>query len=167
MTPEDLVEIEEIKQAKYRYVRAVDTRDWKLLSSVLTDDATAAYSAGKLSFDGSEAIIEFLRSSLPPGEFLTAHRVQQPEITLTGPTTAEARWALDDVVIAVAASLTVRGAGIYEDRMVKVAGEWKIEHTGYRRLYEEMEKRDGVTLTDHWWASGLGHEAAEAAPIEK
>lgn len=151
MTPEDLVELEEIKAVKYRYVRGVDLRDWDLVASTLTEDATAAYSSGKLSFDGREAILTFLRESMPPGEMLSAHQVSQPEIDLRGDS-AVARWRLNDVVILPAANIAIRGAAYYEDEMTKVGGEWKIRHTGYRRLYEETSPREGMTLTDHWWA---------------
>jgi SnoaL-like domain len=151
MSPEDLVEIEAIKNVKYRYLRAVDTRDWELLATTLTDDACTAYSSGKLSFEGRDAIIEFLRTSMPAKDMLTSHKVHQPEIELTSPTTAKARWGLEDVVIVVPANLTIRGAAIYEDDMVKVNGEWRISRTGYHRLYEESEQRDGITVTDHWW----------------
>jgi uncharacterized protein (TIGR02246 family) len=152
MTPEDLVEIEAIKVLKYRYMRAVDTRDWELLATLLTDDATSAYSSGKLSYVGRDAIIEFLRTSMPPRDMLTSHRVHHPEIDLTSPTTATARWALDDVVIILSANMTLRGSAYYEDRLVKTDGRWLIAHTGYRRLYEETQSRDGVTLLDDWWA---------------
>lgn len=152
MSPDDLAEIEGIKAAKYRYVRAVDTRDWELLATVLTDDATAAYASGKLSYDGRDAIIGFLRDSMPPAEMLTSHRVHQPEIELTGPTTATGTWGLDDVVIFPNGNLVLRGAAFYFDQYRKVDGEWKISHTGYRRLYEETASREGVNLTDHWWA---------------
>ena len=151
LTPEDLVEIESIKQVKYRYLRAVDTRDWELLATTLTDDATSAYSSGKLSYKGRDAIIEFLRASMPERDMLTSHKVHQPEIVLTGPDTADARWGLEDVVIILSAGLTLRGAAIYEDQMVKQDGQWRIAHTGYRRLYEETSGREGVTITDHWW----------------
>ena len=152
MTPADLVEIEEIKAVKYRYLRAVDTRDWDLLESTLTEDATSAYSSGKLSYQGRDAILSFLRESMPEKDMLTSHKVHHPEIELTGPETATARWALEDVVIIVPAGLTIRGAAYYEDRMVKVDGGWRIAHTGYRRVYEEMTKRENETITDHWWA---------------
>jgi uncharacterized protein (TIGR02246 family) len=151
MTPEDLVEIEAIKNVKYRYLRAVDTRDWDLLATTLTEDATSAYSSGKLSYKGREAIIAFLKESMPEKDMLTSHKVHHPEIDLTGPDTADARWGLEDVVIILPAALTLRGAAYYEDKMVKVDGQWRIAHTGYRRLYEEMSKREGETITDHWW----------------
>ncbi len=152
MTPDDLVEIEAIKQVKYRYLRAVDTRDWDLLATTLTDDATSAYSSGKLSYQGRDAIIEFLRTSMPEKEMLTSHKVHHPEIELTGPDTATARWGLEDVVIILSAGMNLRGAAYYEDQMVKVDGQWRIAHTGYRRLYEEMSPRKDEKLTDHWWS---------------
>lgn len=151
MTLDELIEIEAIKQVKYRYLRAVDTRDWDLLQTTLTEDATSAYSSGKLSYEGREAITEFLRSSMPAEDMLTSHKVHHPEITFTSPTTADVRWALEDVVIIQSAKLTIRGAAYYEDKMVKQEGEWRIRHTGYRRLYEEMGPRDGIQITDHWW----------------
>ena len=154
LTPDDLVEIEAIKAVKYRYLRAVDTRDWDLLATTLTEKATCAYASGKISYDGRDAIIQFLSSSMPAKDMLTAHRVHHPEIELTGPATATARWALDDVVIMEKANFGLRGAAYYEDRMVKVDGEWKIDHTGYRRLFEESGPRDGITISDHWWADG-------------
>lgn len=154
MSPAELAELEAIKQVKYRYLRAVDTRDWDLLETTLTEDATAAYSSGKLSYDGRDAIVEFLRGSMPVEDMLTSHKVHHPEITLTSDTTAEARWALEDVVIIQSAQLTIRGAAFYEDRLVKHDGKWRISHTGYRRLYEEMVPRSSETITDHWWKQG-------------
>jgi uncharacterized protein (TIGR02246 family) len=151
MSPAELAEIEQIKQLKYRYLRAVDLRDWELLAATLTEDATAAYASGKLSFQGREAIVEFMKQALPAGEVISAHRVHHPEIELTSPTTATACWALDDVVIAPAAGVTIRGAAYYEDEMAKFDGRWLISHTGYRRLYEETASREGITLVDHWW----------------
>ncbi len=148
---DELVEFEAIKTAKYRYIRGVDLRDWDLLASVLTEDATAAYEGGKMVFTGRNAIVDFLRGCMPPGKLLSAHRVHQPEIELTSPTTATARWAVDDTVIVPAANYTMRGAAYYTDEMVKVDGQWKIHWTGYRRLYEETMTRDGLTLTKHWW----------------
>jgi uncharacterized protein (TIGR02246 family) len=162
MTPDDLVELEAIKALKYRYVRAVDTRDWDLLATVLTDDATAAYAGGKLSYDGRDAIIGFLRDSMPPGRMLTSHQVHHPEIELTGPDSATGTWSLADVVIFPHDDLALRGAAIYTDRYTKVDGEWKIAHTGYRRLYEETTNRAGATVTDHWWAGATAEATADA-----
>jgi hypothetical protein len=67
--------------------------------------------------------------------------VHQPEIELTSPTTATGIWALEDYVIDEQHGITIHGADFYQDRYVKVGAEWKIQHTGYERTFEEMAPR--------------------------
>jgi hypothetical protein len=63
-------------------------------------------------------------------------------------------WGLDDVVIMDNLGLVVRGASFYDDRYAKVDGTWRIAHTGYRRVFEEIEPRSpDVKLTASWWAT--------------
>jgi hypothetical protein len=148
----DLQELEAIKRLKYRYVRSLDLKLWDELGACLTEDCRSAYGDGHFSFDGRAAILGFLKDALGPTTRLTAHRVHQPEIELTSPTTATGVWALDDVVIETEAKLTIRGAAFYYDEYVKVGGEWKIAKTGYKRIYEETESRTdtpSLTLTKH------------------
>jgi hypothetical protein len=159
MDIEELVEIEAIKQLKYRYIRAVDTRDGELLASTLAEEATASYRGGseasnrgtKVVLEGRDVIVGYVMR-LQPGVVLSAHRVHQPEIELTGPDRATARWAMDDTVISLDVDETLRGAAYYDDVLVKRDGQWLILHTGFRRLYAETSGRDGITLFDHWWA---------------
>jgi hypothetical protein len=154
MTPDDLVEIEAICRLKYRYIRAVDLKQWDELADTLTPDAEAAYSGGRLCFGNRDEIIAFMRQSLDDPDTITSHRVHHPEIELTGPASATATWALDDVVISQSGKVTIRGSAYYRDELVKLDDGWRIRRTGYRRVYEEMESRDrpGLTLTDNWWA---------------
>jgi hypothetical protein len=155
VTPEDLVEIEEIKRLKYRYVRLLDTKDFDGLEDCFSADATAAYSGGTLAYEGREAIIAFLRKALGSATMLTSHLVGQPEIDLTGPTTATGIWALQDAVIFTDQPVEIRGTAFYEDRYVKEEGRWRFLHTGYRRVYEEMESRpDERTITARWSDGG-------------
>ena len=136
-----LEEIEAIKQLKYRYMRSIDQKLWKEMESCFTPDATSSYSGGKYAFDGRDAIMKFLTESMSRPTFLSSHRVHQPEIELTSPTTATGTWAMDDWVIDEQHGITIHGAAFYKDRYVKVGGEWKIEHTGYERTFEEMAPR--------------------------
>jgi hypothetical protein len=138
---EKMEEIEAIKQLKYRYIRAIDQKLWDVMESCFTPDATSSYSGGKYAFDGRDAIMKFLTESMSRATFLSSHRVHQPEIDLTSPTTATGIWALEDYVIDEQHGITIHGAAFYEDRYVKVGGEWKIEHTGYERTFEEMAPR--------------------------
>jgi hypothetical protein len=157
MTPEDLVEIECIKRLKYRYARYLDQKRFDDLNDVLTEDAVAAYSGGGYTFEGRDAIIDFLRRSMGAETFHSSHTMHHPEIDLTGATTARGIWHLNDVVVETQWNITIRGASFYEDEYVKVAGDWRIKRTGYKRIYEELEPRasvEGLQLTASWWATG-------------
>jgi|SRR5690606_14936144 len=155
MTPEDLVEIELIRQLKYRYVRLIDTKRWDDLAELFTEDVTASYGGGATTLSGRESVMDFLSGAMADETMLTSHKVHQPEITLTGPGTATGVWALDDVVILGSLGMTVRGASFYDDRYVKVDGAWRIAHTGYKRVYEEIEPRSPeLKLTASWWGTG-------------
>lgn len=159
MTPEDLVEIREIEQLKYRYLRHLDLKEWDELALVLTPDASAGYGGGTHSLDGREAIMAFLRASMGTTSLLSSHKCHHPEITLAADRTEAAGiWALDDVVIVQDSGTTIRGAAYYHDRYRKVDGAWLIAHTGYRRVYEEVYPRASVpglrVTADNWSTNG-------------
>lgn len=157
MTPDDLVEIHAIERLKYRYLRGLDQKCWDDVAACFTADAVAAYSGGKYTYEGRDAILEFLRGAMGAETFHSSHRCHHPEIDLTGPTTAVGTWAMDDVVVETAWDITIRGAAFYEDEYQKLGGEWRLRRTGYRRTYEEILPRgsiDGLRLTASWWATG-------------
>jgi hypothetical protein len=152
MTPDDLVELELLKRLKYKYVRCLDQKLFDEIGECFVEEATASYGGGAYTYEGRDAIIGFLRTSMGSTKMLTSHKVHHPEIELTGPTTATGVWALDDTVVLSDLSLTVRGAAYYTDDYVKVGGEWRIRHTGYKRVYEELAPRPAdITLTASWW----------------
>ncbi len=155
MTPGDLVEIEQIHQLKYRYVRFIDQKRWDDLAALFTADATASYGGGAVQLSGREAIMEFLTGTMSDESMLTSHKVHQPEITLTGPDEATGIWALDDIVILGELRMTVRGSSFYDDRYVRQDGAWRIAHTSYKRMFEELEPRpESIELTASWWGTG-------------
>jgi hypothetical protein len=156
MTPEDLVEIEAIKRLKYRYARCLDLKQWDELAECFTDDAVAAYSGGGYTYEGRDAILEFLRRSMGAETFHSSHKMHHPEIELTGHDSATGVWALDDTVIETEWQITIRGASFYEDEYVRDGGAWRIKRTGYRRVFEEIQPRanvEGLRLTASWWAT--------------
>jgi len=156
MTPEDLVEIELIKQLKYKYMRCVDQKLWDEIRECFTPDATAAYSGGKYAYDGVDAIVAFLRKGMDAESFHSSHRVHHPEISFDGADAATGVWALEDTVVETRFDIIIRGAAFYTDHYVKRDGRWWIQHTGYRRTYEELQNRKevpGLKLTASWWAT--------------
>ncbi len=156
MTPDDLVEIELIKRLKYRYLRCLDQKLWEEIESCFTPDATARYGGGRYEFEGRDAIVEFLRTSMGATTFLSSHRCHHPEIDLTGPDEATGIWAMEDAVILTDLDIHIQGAAFYTDEYVKRAGAWLISHTGYRRTFEELlppKALAGFRLTADWWAT--------------
>ena len=156
MTPEDLVELEQIKQLKYRYLRCLDLKRWDELAETFTEDAEASYGGGAYPFSGRDDILAFLERAMGSEQVLSSHTCHHPEIELTSPTTATGRWALNDTVLLLDFDLTVRGAAFYEDEYVKVDGGWRIARTGYRRVFEEIQHRsnvEGPTVTASWWGT--------------
>jgi hypothetical protein len=157
MTPEDLVVIRVIEELKYRYLRCLDLKRWDELEGLFTDDATASYGGGAWVFEGRAAIMRFLVDVLGTSSVLTSHKVHHPEIELSDDRSrATGIWALDDVVVNSEHGVTIRGAAFYADRYVRLDDHWLIEHTGYKRVYEEMYPRasvEGLKLTAEYWGT--------------
>ena len=121
----------------------------------ITDDAVCDYSAGKYHHEGRTAIVAWIKKGMGAETFLSSHKMHHPEITITGSDTAIGIWALDDRVIMTDLGLDVRGCCFYSDEYVKLDGAWKIKHTGYKRVYEEIEPRsEKITLTASYWSTG-------------
>ena len=155
-TVEDLLDLEAIKRVKYKYLRCLDQKLWADMAEVFTEDAVASYSGGKYSYEGRDAILDFLVKNMGAETMHSSHRCHHPEIDLKGPDTAIGVWALEDVVVMTDWELTVRGAAFYTDEYRKVDGEWKISRTGYKRTYEEIQPRanvEGLKLTASWWTT--------------
>lgn len=156
---QELVEVEAIKQLKARYQRAVDTKDWDLMRSVLAPNAKSVYSDGKHSFEGRDAIVEFLSDPKGLGntEIVSMHHAHTPEIELTSDTTAKGKWYLEDFVISALPSdwaphgTVMHGTGIYIDDYVKIDGTWHLQETGYERIFEDFQPRpEGSRLRSRW-----------------
>jgi hypothetical protein len=154
---DDLHELEAIKRLKYKYLRCLDLKRWSELAECFSEDATSAYSGGKYSFEGRDAIMDFLEKAMGAPSFLSSHTVHHPEIELTSDTTATGTWALHDIVIETNADIVIQGAAFYHDEYVKIDGEWKIRSTGYERTYEETLSRadlPSLKITANRWTDG-------------
>ena len=131
----ELLEIEAIRRLKYRYMRCVDQKRWDELADCFTEDAKVAYADGTFSFQGREAIMEFLTNGL--ASVRSIHTAHHPEIELTSDTTARGIWSLEDTVLDPQSGTGLHGTGFYSDTYVKTDGAWKITSTGYTRTFED------------------------------
>jgi SnoaL-like domain len=136
-------DIDAIAQVKYRYLRALDTKDWDEFAETLTEDVTGDYGE-RLHFTNRTELVEYMRSSIGPG-VITEHRVTHPEITVDGDE-AKATWYLQDRVIVVEFNFMLIGAAFYHDTYRRTSDGWKISATGYDRTYEATMSLDSLNF---------------------
>ncbi len=136
----ELREKDLIKELKARYFRGLDTKNWELFASTMTDDVKGRYSDGQLSFDGVEELVGFMKDNLSSGQVITMHHGHHPEIEISEDgSSASGVWYLQDMVIFLENKNRLYGAAIYKDEYQKIDGEWKISRTGYSRTFEFVE----------------------------
>ena len=146
MIPHDVVaDTEAIKQVKYRYLRALDTKHWDDFADTLTEDVTGDYGSSvgqELHFTNRTDLVGYMRSALGPG-IITEHRVTHPEITVSGDK-ASGAWYLQDRVIVAEFNFMLIGAAFYRDQYRRTTDGWKISSTGYDRTYEATMSLAGI-----------------------
>jgi hypothetical protein len=124
-TRDDLVAYHELAEAKARYCRLLDTKDWASLADLLTADMEFDLSDGNSDVApivGRENVLAAVQSSVAGAK--TVHQIHVPEIDLNGDD-AQVIWAVQErVVWDNGTSLTAFGH--YHDRWVRVDGKWKV-----------------------------------------
>jgi len=147
-------DIQALTNLKSRYCRFLDTKDFAAMCALMTDDVTVTYGGGAITLEGRGAVQAYMDKALADEGILTSHLVSNPELEVDGDA-ATGRWALVDTVIIEAAGIVIRGASLYEDRYVRTPDGWRIAHTGYKRLFEELAPRpEGARTTAAWFGSG-------------
>lgn len=133
---ERLVAIEEIKQLKARYCRAMDEKRWNLMREVFTTVAAfGPFEPGGAVHHGADEIARFLETSME--SVRSVHQAYMPEITVTGPTSAHGTWAMRDLVetaIGEQGPMGFRGFGYYEEEYRVEDGAWRIDRLRLPRL---------------------------------
>ena len=144
---DQLLLIEAIKRLKYVYLRAVDTHDWDLLESTLSEDVVARYDGGKYSYDNRKALIDGLRGHMDSPSVITMHNGHHPEIELLSDTEATGKWYLQDLVFNKEQNWMLFGTAIYTDHYRLENGDWKIYRTEYERIMETINSPIPATLS--------------------
>jgi uncharacterized protein (TIGR02246 family) len=126
-------DIEAIKQLKARYMRTVDTKDWKGFHDVFTDDVVwDMRSSGAEVLTGPDAIVAYNQKSLGD-DMVGIHQGHMPEIELTSPTTAKGVWSSEHMHRWPDGS-ELHGYGFYHETYEKVDGDWKIKTCVFQQL---------------------------------
>src|SRR3954463_5159783 len=93
-TMQDLLDIEEIKQLKARYVRLLDVRDWPAWRGVFTPDATFESPVTLGTRITLDEFVERVRGN--PIVLGSMHQVYLPEIMVDGDS-ASGLWAMSSI----------------------------------------------------------------------
>jgi uncharacterized protein (TIGR02246 family) len=139
---QELHDIEAIKQVKARYVRCADTQDWEGFASVLTEDYLFDSEAGVLQ--GRDQVVAMVSKSLQGAS--TVHHVFAPEISFTGPDSAEAVWPMEDYVRMSyeGQAVAFHGCGHYWETYVRTDDGWRLRTCKLTRL--RVDPIDGTVF---------------------
>lgn len=159
----DLAALEEIRQLKYRYFRALDLKEWDEFGDCLTEDINARYGTQAmpepLHFDSRDDVVAYMSENLGTS-VISIHIGSHPVITVDGGV-ASGSWAFEDTVIVPDFKVQIRGGGYYEDEYRKDPdGKWRISSTRYERIYEAMMSLEDVPsfkLIANRWDPSLKH----------
>ena len=134
-----LLDIEDIKNLKHRYFRAIDMADFELLDYVFTENVTVDYRGGSYRWqsEGKQKIIESLRESFH-NKACAMHQGHHPEIEIISESIATGKWYLQDIFYNFDHNLVTQGTALYEDRYIKEGENWLISHSEYDRIWEEV-----------------------------
>ena len=141
LTPEDLVEIEEIRQLKARYFHLMDQKRWDEWADVFCEDVLVdTTQEGSPLLKGRTAFVEFLPPILDGVK--TVHHGHASEIRVTGPDTATGTWSMEDHLWwpPEQGGRHLWGTGFYFEKYRKDPdGQWRILEMKLRRIRTEVD----------------------------
>lgn len=135
-----LMIIHELYQAKAKYCRTLDTKDWDAFATVLASDVTLDLSDGNPDIEpivGRDEVIAAIRASVAGAR--TVHQVHIPEVEISGDEGDEAQavWPVQERVLwDNGTSLTAFGH--YHDRWVRTDGQWTLAESRLTHLIMEF-----------------------------
>lgn len=142
-TLQRLLDIEEIRTLKHRYIRCMSCSLWDELAELLTPDVETSYSDGKYVFSGRDALLEFLRGAHDAAttQVLGYWHVTMPEIEFHAPDEAHGIWAMYHFYLDKSDLQQLEMFAYYDDTYRRSNGRWRIARTGYQRIMEQTLDR--------------------------
>ena len=165
-TLQQLSDFEDIRTLKHRYFRGIDTADMALLAELFTEDLMVSYRGGTytVALQGMANMLEFLANSFHSGA-VAMHHGHMPEITLTGPDSAEGIWYLEDIFISLETDTHTFGSAIYKDIYRRENGAWKIARTEYDRIMEVSGPFDPASKVTAHHLAKIGRQPKQRSEI--
>jgi hypothetical protein len=140
---ERLLAIGAVAQTKARYFRCMDTKDWEGLAAVFTPDATVDYTpeaadSSMWRASGAANIVALIQRVV--GGAVSIHHGHMPEIEIRSDTSAQAIFAMEDLIFWPEGSRhkTLHGWGHYHETYERMGGRWLIKTLKLTRLRVEQ-----------------------------
>ncbi len=137
--------IEAIKALKHKYFRALDQELFDEVSSCFSSDAAIDYGAAG-SYDAVADFVTMISDYARTNTAKGIHQGYNPEITVNGDT-ATGIWVCSYLSVDVEKGVSFKQTGVYEDRYVLENGEWRIQHTANRPLFNETTALAGDSVS--------------------
>lgn len=148
VTPEELCEIEEIKNLRYLYAHYYDGNRTDELVDLFTEDAVCDFGESYGKWVGKEEIHREYSAAAAGGrtDYGILHNVMNPWIRLVDETTARGRWYLINIRSTVGEENPLMLAGIYDETYKKTGDGWKIHRTRIDFLWPRREYAGSTDL---------------------
>ena len=126
-----------LSEAKARYCRLLDTKDWAGYAGLMTEDFVLDVTEGTQVpiVKGRDAALQQIKSSILTAK--TAHQVHSPEFQFHGDE-VQVIWAMQDRVLWGPDRPSITGYGHYHERWVRRNGEWKLAALKLTRLHVDV-----------------------------
>lgn len=122
MTLEDIIAERDICRQLTNFARAMDSRDWQAIRSIVADDIKAELGMGVIQ--GSTAVIEFMRSFLDNCG-TTQHMLGNIIVHVTGDKAISQSYVSDmHLSKNTESDMSFRTLGDYSDTWEKTDGKW-------------------------------------------
>lgn len=123
-TVEEMKVMEDVRQAKARYFRFTDTKDWVNLATVFCRDVNFGGMDGPM-YRGVDKVVELIRDGTDRAT--TVHHGHNHEVSVDSPTEARAITAFEDLGFSKATGeLVMHGYGRYHEIYRFENGAWRI-----------------------------------------
>lgn len=142
--------IEDIRQLKYRYFRAMDMADMALLRTVLTPDFHFDLRGSQWQLCGTDRDDFIAQMTLNFNSAMaTQHHGHHPEITIgEDGKSASGIWYLQDIVHDTNRNSLLFGTNFYDDHYILTPSGWRIASSQWSRHIEVRQKL-AMPLTYH------------------
>jgi hypothetical protein len=140
MTTQTLADLEAIRLLKSRYFRALDLNDWQWVRSSMVANLDFDHPTIGAHPDADTAVAAIAASVVG---IKTVHLGHDPDIEFTGRDEATGHWTLQSFSYTAWGYPGISNYAVYNDRFVRVDGEWKFAAVQLVYLYRGAEAARG------------------------